>query len=388
MVAYCVDVQDDCTAGRSCRKASPQKLFGGLALACIATACASTLYNNLAADRGDGIVTAPTVTIVTAQPAAPVATARPPSAQAKSAERGFLVAPVFDVALLEGNPVAPPATFSVGQPVKLAVHAFRPVMTPMPAQIVQSIPIPTPRPAELAQLSNPTLRPWHKKSESPFEKLFGKRDAGLTLAYAPSDGSSNNSSSSKLPANDGQIAIYDIRARTVYLPDGSKLEAHSGLGPKMDDPRHVNVRMHGPTPPHVYDLVPREALFHGVEALRLIPVGGEGAIFGRTGLLAHTYLLGPNGDSNGCVSFKDYDAFLRAYKNGRVKRMVVVASLDDPQLDLRMVDRPPAKAARTYVAAAEPAFSPPQDDRYLSAFSAARASRTSSSARSFSSLPE
>ena len=78
--------------------------------------------------------------------------------------------------------------------------------------------------------------------------------------------------------------------------------------------------MHGATPPHVYDLVPREALFHGVEALRLIPVGGEGAIFGRTGLLTHTYLLGPNGDSNGCVSFKDYDAFLRAYKNGKVKR--------------------------------------------------------------------
>ena len=100
----------------------------------------------------------------------------------------------------------------------------------------------------------------------------------------------------------------------------------------MDDPRHVNVRMHGATPPHVYDLIPREALFHGVEALRLIPVGGEGAIFGRTGLLTHTYLLGPRGDSNGCISFKDYDTFLEAYKSGKVKRMVVVASLDDPQI--------------------------------------------------------
>ena len=60
--------------------------------------------------------------------------------------------------------------------------------------------------------------------------------------------------------------------------------------------------------------------------MRLVPVGGEGAIFGRTGLLAHTYMLGPNGDSNGCVSFKDYDAFLRAYQSGKVKRLVVVAS--------------------------------------------------------------
>ncbi len=58
----------------------------------------------------------------------------------------------------------------------------------------------------------------------------------------------------------------------------------------------------------------------------MIPVGGPEAIHGRTGMLAHTYMLGPNGDSNGCISFKDYDAFLRAYKAGRVKRIVVVAS--------------------------------------------------------------
>jgi hypothetical protein len=109
------------------------------------------------------------------------------------------------------------------------------------------------------------------------------------------------------------------------MPDGSKLEAHSGLRDKLDDPRYVHVKMHGATPPHTYDLVPREALFHGVQALRMIPVGGEGEIFGRTGLLAHSYMLGPNGDSNGCVSFKNYDAFLRAYQNGKVKRLVVVA---------------------------------------------------------------
>ena len=47
---------------------------------------------------------------------------------------------------------------------------------------------------------------------------------------------------------------------------------------------------------------------------------------GRAGILAHTYMLGPNGDSNGCVSFKDYDKFLAAYNKGEVKRLVVVAS--------------------------------------------------------------
>jgi hypothetical protein len=61
-----------------------------------------------------------------------------------------------------------------------------------------------------------------------------------------------------------------------------------------------------------------------VRALRLIPVD-ETKVFGRTGLLAHSYMLGPNGDSNGCVSFRDYDAFLQAYRNGEVKRLVVVA---------------------------------------------------------------
>ena len=86
--------------------------------------------------------------------------------------------------------------------------------------------------------------------------------------------------------------------------------------------------MPGATPPHVYELAPREALFHGVPALRLKPVGGEDAIFGRSGLLAHTYMLGPNGDSNGCVSFKDYDAFLNAYSNGGIKRLAVVARVE------------------------------------------------------------
>ncbi|MGH6795569.1 MAG: tlde1 domain-containing protein, partial [Methylocella sp.] len=38
-----------------------------------------------------------------------------------------------------------------------------------------------------------------------------------------------------------------------------------------------------------------------------------------------TYMLGQNGDSFGCVSFKNYNAFLQAYQNGEVKRLVVVA---------------------------------------------------------------
>ncbi|PPD40607.1 MAG: hypothetical protein CTY15_14595 [Methylocystis sp.] len=144
--------------------------------------------------------------------------------------------------------------------------------------------------------------------------LFG----GLRSAVAPANPSSRY---------DRFTAIYDISARTVYLPSGQRLEAHSGLREHLDDPRYVHLRMRGATPPHLYELTPREALFHGVQALRLNPVGGAGAIHGRAGLLAHTYMLGPNGDSNGCVSFRDYNAFLRAYKNGEIRRLAVVAHM-------------------------------------------------------------
>jgi hypothetical protein len=135
-----------------------------------------------------------------------------------------------------------------------------------------------------------------------------------------------NSAPAPISGYDRYTAVYDISNRVVYLPDGTRLEAHSGLGEALDNPRFVAERAVGPTPPHVYDLTLRESLFHGVQAIRLNPVG-EGGIYGRAGLLAHPFMLGPNGDSNGCVSFKDYDAFLRAYQNGQVKKLAVVAKL-------------------------------------------------------------
>jgi hypothetical protein len=126
-----------------------------------------------------------------------------------------------------------------------------------------------------------------------------------------------------LPELGSRTAVYDIAARTVYLPNGDRLEAHSGLGDKLDDPRYVHVRMRGPTPPNVYALALREQSFHGVRAIRLNPVD-DGKMFGRDGMLAHTYMLGPNGQSNGCVSFKNYPKFLEAFLRGEVDRLVVV----------------------------------------------------------------
>src|SRR6266404_6317584 len=128
---------------------------------------------------------------------------------------------------------------------------------------------------------------------------------------------------------DGRTAIYDITARTVYLPSGRRLEAHSGFGDLMDDPRHVHMRMQGATPPNVYNLTLRERLFHGVRAIRLSPVDGS-RMYGRAGILAHPYMLGANGESNGCVSLSDYPEFLNAFLRGEVTRLVVVERLESP----------------------------------------------------------
>jgi len=216
-------------------------------------------------------------------------------------------------------------------------------------QSIQIVPLPVPRPSELRAPRASAVRqmasgPVFQRTKSAalptapadnrsfFEKLFGVQPAsGPSLSYAALESDAVSvAPSSRLsptldPAAGAATAVYDISARVVYMPNGERLEAHSGLGDRIDDPRYVHVRMRGATPPGTYDLTEREQLFHGVRALRLNPVGGSAAIYGRAGLLAHTYMLGPNGDSNGCVSIKSYDKFLHAFLRGEVKRLVVVA---------------------------------------------------------------
>jgi len=148
----------------------------------------------------------------------------------------------------------------------------------------------------------------------------------LATAALPPPASTSDKKRAPSPTGNNRTAVYDISARRVYLPNGEALEAHSGLGDKMDDPRYVNVKMRGPTPPNIYDLTLREKPFHGVRAIRLNPVDDE-KMFGRAGMLAHTYMLGSNGQSNGCVSFRDYRKFLQAFLAGQIDRLVVVPNL-------------------------------------------------------------
>jgi hypothetical protein len=203
------------------------------------------------------------------------------------------------------------------------------------------VPLPAPRPALLdapaaPSAARPTAPPVQQASAAPapapaekpsfFERLFGRgATQGTALAYAsPDDGGLGGLLPGRAVQRDQWTAVYNISTHTVTLPDGTQLEAHSGLGASLDDPRSVAQRMHGATPPNIYDLTLREQPFHGVHALRLTPVG-SGETYGRGGLLAHTFMLGPRGDSNGCVVFRNYNAFLQAYQSGTVRRLMVVA---------------------------------------------------------------
>lgn len=119
-----------------------------------------------------------------------------------------------------------------------------------------------------------------------------------------------------------RTAIYDVSAHALLLPNGERLEAHSGLGRFKDNPQFAALRFQGPTPPNLYTLRPTTRPFYGVRALHMDPVDVK-KMKGRDGILAHNY-LGYQGQSQGCMSIKDYQKFLQAYLRGEIDRVVVV----------------------------------------------------------------
>jgi hypothetical protein len=247
--------------------------------------------------------------------ALPVASAQDTAADAPSpqdaADAPSLVAALdlFDPAPLTSSTLAP-APVSAAQ---LSARPERADDAPPSSHAVDrpQTPAPPVKP-KLSQVADATGSIPESASSDAFQRLLNPQLKRGTV-FAP-------------PGADTRTAIYDIEAHTVYLPDGTKLEAHSGLGERIDDPRYVREKARGPTPPNVYDLVLREELFHGVRAIRLNPVD-DAKMYGRDGILAHPYMLGSSGQSFGCVSFKDYEAFLKAFQRGEVDRIVVVTHL-------------------------------------------------------------
>ncbi len=219
------------------------------------------------------------------------------------------------------NPAQPPAKLETPVAPGVTREAkLTPAAPPLPAaEHVARVPLPRPHPPRRDIAAAPVATP------APRVAAVVAPPADAAAAKHSPQRQAHNKAMA-LPAPDSRTAVYDIAAHTVYLPNGERLEAHSGLGRWLDNPRFVAVKDRGPTPPNVYDLTLRKELFHGVRAIRLNPVD-DGNMFGRDGMLAHTYMLGPSGQSNGCVSFKNYQAFLRAFLSGEVERLVVVARL-------------------------------------------------------------
>ncbi len=122
------------------------------------------------------------------------------------------------------------------------------------------------------------------------------------------------------------VAVYDISAGVVYMPNGEKLEAHSGNRRHARQPEICACADEGPDAArhlqghHARIPLPRR----GSRAPD--PVDGI-APHGRVGLLAHSYLLRKRGDSHGCVAFANYPKFLAAFKRGEIKQMVIVTSM-------------------------------------------------------------
>jgi hypothetical protein len=213
---------------------------------------------------------------------------------------------------------------ATGEEEALAAESNEEAIASLESRLPDEIVVPIPRPAYSAKpkqastalaYANPDAKiEEEEQRDGIFGRLFGRRD-------------------SLLPDRGSKVAVYDISAQVVYMPNGDKLEAHSGLAHMKDNPRYVKEKNKGPTPPNLYNLRMREARFHGVEAIRLLPADGKKK-YNRDGLLAHTYMYVAGGgkdrsQSNGCVVFKDYDKFLTAFKRGEVKHMIVVGHLKE-----------------------------------------------------------
>lgn len=234
-------------------------------------------------------------------------------------------APVRVASLSPASSTPDIATDPVEAPKPLVAEA---VAEMREAIVMASLPGQVPAPAFRPRAAEPTAE---KPEQRPAPAAAEETEKPATvLAYARPEKPAVDEAPAKqalIPwpgvKSRNKTAIYDISAGVVHMPNGDRLEAHSGRGEMRDNPKYAHVKMRGPTPPSTYKLSMREARFHGVEAIRLNPIDGK-APLGRVGLLAHTYLLRVPGDSSGCIVFKKYDKFLAAFKRGEITHVVVV----------------------------------------------------------------
>ncbi|SEL55033.1 DUF2778 domain-containing protein [Xaviernesmea oryzae] len=270
-----------------------------------------------------------TVHVAVAGPKLPAAPALPPLAAATPADPSGEGAPVetaeADIAPIRPHAMVEPdpqKTGALAKPFSLVLSNSE---TAEPLPDLGSLPLARPGMAAEARRALAPADVDEDEDESPIPAR--RKPARTELAYAKPDSPIEDDAPLRSPLIGRRgVAVYDISAGRVHMPNGEVLEAHSGIGKMRDNPDFVHISMRGPTPPGTYKVTLRESLFHGVEAVRLTPIDGV-APHGRVGLLAHSYLLRTRGDSHGCVAFADYPRFLKAFKRGEISQMVIVKSL-------------------------------------------------------------
>jgi hypothetical protein len=144
------------------------------------------------------------------------------------------------------------------QPAPAEEPATKAALVPLPKSrpVVADNDAPANAPTSTVAAATPVAA---SEDRTLFQKLSDLIPGRIRLASLAPDGGLLAGRGPNLTAlgYDNFTAVYDISAHAVYLPNGSKLEAHSGYGRLMDDPDHVSEHMVGATPPNVYELKPR-----------------------------------------------------------------------------------------------------------------------------------
>ena len=282
----------------SSRKAISHNLAGTAAVACLVLGCGWTVYSNILSASvfptlGSARYDEPVIkraSAVAARSAAQnindtfAALPEQPPVIAKPATVASISATMFNERFAAAEPqgvasavAAEPAVAAAPKiPAPKLAEAPKPVTAPKlaeapkpkeaaPAQLALNVPAPASSSPEAkpAKPSGSSIRDMAQRAKAAvmsiatndkptvFEKLWGKPPShGSLLSYASADASVTGSlGPTQNPALGGSApydrstAVYDISAHMVYLPDGSKLEAHSGLGDKLDDPRSAPIRI-------------------------------------------------------------------------------------------------------------------------------------------------
>ena len=153
--------------------------------------------------------------------------------------------------------------------------------------------------------------------------------APQVLAYAPQDNDIRTIATATTPAP-GSLRSATARPSTVSrrkpstcrmasnwkrIPGSARCSTIHATCTK----RCAGVRRRIPRADDAREAVPRcpGDKAQPVEPARFRPRRASGA----------TYMLGPRGDFNGCVSIKDYRRFLAAFKRGEITQLVVVARM-------------------------------------------------------------